>query len=121
MQRDLVVDIGIRMRALMQARGLNREQLYNGIRAMGGDISDGTLGRLMGGRGNPTLRAISTVAEYFGMQTWEFLATDSEIAATLVRMSQRVVTAQASDLNSLIPGRPLPTQAPPKRRKAGGS
>ncbi|MDE1906003.1 MAG: helix-turn-helix transcriptional regulator [Rhodospirillales bacterium] len=119
MQRDLVVDIGIRMRALMQARGLNREQLYNGIRAMGGDISDGTLGRLMGGRGNPTLRAISTVAEYFGMQTWEFLATDSEIAMTMVRMSQRVALSTHSASSSLIRGRQIKPAA--ARRKASGS
>jgi transcriptional regulator with XRE-family HTH domain len=88
MENDLVTSISGRLRDLMAARNWNREKLLAAIRASGGEISDGNLGRLLAGKGNPTLKTVSAVAACFGLRTWELLATEEEMEKTLVAMSK---------------------------------
>lgn len=46
-------------------------------------VSDGSLGQMLGGRGNPTLKSLEAVATFFHLEVWELLMPGLDAKGTV--------------------------------------
>jgi transcriptional regulator with XRE-family HTH domain len=123
-EAPLVLSIGVRLRSIMESRGLNRDRLEAALSGRGDHVSNGNLGRLIRGVGNPTLRTLTALALYLGKRPWELLATDQEVAETILRAIKKPPD-EPSASSTQQPKTPPPSpplagkqiRAPAKRRR----
>lgn len=118
MDRRQMQEVGRKITRLMEQKGLSRQELHSALLGQGKTIGEQTLYRLMAGKGNPTLKNLTIVAEFFGLRVWELLATEEEMR---LMAAMRAALGGAPPNQTQGPDHGIPGKSGPgPKRKPGG-